>query len=194
MSPWTGPRLRAALAIGLLTATAIAILLLGLREVRGSDGSRLQIVLPTPSPTPSAMIVHVAGEVTSPGVYTFPVGTRLFEAIEAAGGALPEADTQRINLALTLVDGQRYLIPAMESGADAIEPTSNAGNDDAPIDINAATAEELQVLPGIGPVLANAIVSHRLEHGPYLRLEDLLGVSGIGSATLEKLRSQAIVR
>lgn len=129
------------------------------------------------------LVVHVAGEVRRPGVVQLPVGSRVLEAIEAAGGATEAAVLSQVNLAAELVDGIQIVVPSRsETGA----PTAVA--DDGIVAVNRATISELETLPGVGPVLAGRIVAHRDEHGPFERVEDLLDVSGIGEAILGRLR------
>ena len=170
---------RTLLAGALLAVIVVAIGLLALREVVARPPP-LEIILPTPTSSPSQLQVHIAGAVTSPGVYLLAPDTRLHEAIEAAGGATDEADLDAVNLALKVVDGQRYQIP--RGGEEAAEVT------DGLLDVNVASAAQLESLPGIGPVLAEAIVVHRRQNGPYQRLEDLLAVPGIGTVTLDRPR------
>jgi competence protein ComEA len=142
------------------------------------------------SPTPAMLVVHVAGWVRHPGVYEFPEGSRVVDAIERAGGAKQGADLAALNLAALLSDGQQVLVPKRgPPGAPA--GTGVAAN--GLININTATAEQLEELPGIGPVLAQNIVDYRTEHGPFATVEDLLNVSGIGEARLEELRDMVTV-
>ncbi len=142
------------------------------------------------SPTPPALVVHVAGWVRHPGVYEFAEGSRVVDAIERAGGAKQGADLAALNLAALLSDGQQVLVPRRGP------PGSTAGTGVAAnglININTATAEQLEELPGIGPVLAQNIVDYRTEHGPFATVEDLMNVSGIGEARLEELRDKVTV-
>ncbi|NLM45994.1 MAG: ComEA family DNA-binding protein [Firmicutes bacterium] len=127
------------------------------------------------------IFVHVAGAVRRPGVYTLPAGSRVIHALEAAGGVLPDGDEHALNLAEPLSDGRRISVPFL--GQEA--PAAAAGGK---ININTATAEELDRLPGIGPAKAAAIVAYREKNGPFQALEDLVNVSGIGPSTVETLR------
>lgn len=129
--------------------------------------------------------VHVAGAVRSPGVVRVADGSRVGEAVAAAGGLLPEADPARINLAAPLVDGQQVLVPAQGVSTEA--PA------DGRVRLNVAGTEELETLPGVGPVLAARIVAYRDEHGPFSAVEDLLEVPGIGEAKLAALREAVLV-
>lgn len=132
--------------------------------------------------------VHVAGAVRSPGLVEVSSGSRVADAIVAAGGALPEADLGRVNLAAPLADGQQLLVPSV---APAGEVGSVTG--DGRVRINVAGVEELEALPGVGPVLAERIVAYREEHGPFAVVEDLLEVPGIGEKKLAALREAVLV-
>ena len=149
------------------------------------------------------VVVHVVGAVAAPGVQRLPTGSRVVDAVEAAGGAAPEADLARVNLAAVLVDGQQVvvLLPGQEPprpvGTDPVAPgpTGAAGpaGEGGLVDINRASVTELEALPGVGPATAEAIVAHREQNGPFASVDDLLDVRGIGEAKLEQLRDQATV-
>ena len=151
-----------------------------------------------PDPPPMAMspggggarviTVHVAGAVQSPGVVQVAAGSRVGEAIAAAGGARADADLARVNLAAPLADGQQLLVPAVVPGGP-----SGAVAGDGRVRLNVAGVEELEGLPGVGPVLAQRIVDYRDEHGPFAVLEDLLDVPGIGEGKLAALREAVLV-
>lgn len=150
---------------------------------------------PTASPTTS-IVVHVAGAVHKPGVYSFPSGSRVGDAIIAAGGAAPGADINSINLARPLADGERVWIPRKgetpppeASGASA-GPGGAAGGK---VNINAASAAQLEDLPGIGPALAERIVEYRTQHGPFRTIRDLMKVTGIGEKKFAALEDYVTV-
>jgi competence protein ComEA len=141
------------------------------------------------SPTPTTVFVHVAGRVRAPGVYELPAGSRVVDAISAAGGARADADLALLNLAAVLTDGQQVLVSARGSpGAPGTSAPIAGGSAPGLVNVNSATSEELETLPGIGEVLAAAIVQYREEHGPFTSVDQLEDVSGIGEVTLEELR------
>lgn len=138
------------------------------------------------------IVIHVAGAVVNPGVYTLKDGARYHMAVDIAGGALPKADLDRVNLAKLLVDGQRVYIPYV--GEEGVPDLYDAAGVTGKININSASSAELQSLPGIGEVRAKAIISYRERHGSFEKMDDLLNVSGIGSKTLENLRELITLR
>jgi competence protein ComEA len=153
---------------------------------------------PATDDAPSAVRVDVSGAVRSPAVYGLEAGSRVEDAIGAAGGLTDDADLTTVNRAAVLSDGDRVHIPA--AGEDPVPPTvtpspAPAGTDaaDAIIDINAADAEALQALDGIGPVTARAIVDYRDGHGPFTSVEGLMDVPGIGQRTLDRVRGRVRV-
>jgi competence protein ComEA len=137
-------------------------------------------------PAADGPVVHVAGAVAAPGVFTLPEGSRVVDAIERAGGALPDADLGALNLAAPLQDGQQVYVPLPgESPPQAAG--GGAGDGSGKVNVNTAGAEELTALPGVGPVLAQRIVDFRQAHGPFKVLADLGEVSGIGPKVLAGL-------
>lgn len=157
-----------------------------------------------PGAVVDAVTVHVSGAVSRPGLVTLPGGGRVGDAVVAAGGLTAEADPGRVNLARTLVDGEHVHLPRIGEdppapvapGAEAAATGSGPARpaDDAPLDLNRATAEELEELPGIGPSRAAAIVEHRERNGPFAVPGDLRGVPGIGEATFQNLAPLVVVR
>jgi competence protein ComEA len=129
--------------------------------------------------------VHVAGAVLFPGLYEVPRAGRVADAIVAAGGARPDADLRAVNLAAPLSDGQQLAVPMLAEGGEVAA--------DGRVRINVAGPEELERLPGVGPVLAERIAAHRQEHGPFTVVEDLLDVPGIGEGKLAALREAVLV-
>jgi competence protein ComEA len=139
---------------------------------------------PLPSATPSPITVYVTGAVGKPDtMVTLPPGSRAQQAIDAAGGAVPNADLQRVNLAMLLHDGDQVDVPAL-GAPDAMLATPSGG---VIVHVNSATAEELDTLPGVGPSLAQAIIDYRARNGPFADLDALDAVNGIGPALLQKI-------
>lgn len=144
----------------------------------------------TESPSPSTIFVHVTGRVADPGVYELTSGARLIDAVAAAGGALRDADLAALNLAALAADGTQVYVPRVgdvPSSAGAVPGTSGI-DASGKVNLNTASATELETLPGIGPALAQRIIDHRTANGPFASVDALDDVSGIGSATLEQLR------
>jgi len=156
-----------------------------------SPGAAEQVASPTPSAPP--IIVDVAGAVRRPGVYEFAEGERVIDAIERAGGALPKADVSLLNLAAPITDGTQILVPKAGPAAPGASPAPAGGAPTGLINVNTATATELEALSGIGEVLAATIVEYRTTNGPFIAVDDLLDVSGIGPATLDEIRDQISV-
>jgi len=150
---------------------------------------------PTETPTPGPITVYVTGCVNRPGVYVLPWSSRVEQAVAAAGGATEEADLVRVNLAERLVDAQQIYVPGRHEEAMPVLPTPRIEattigppSADSPICINSASAEQLELLPGIGPVLAQRIIEYRELHGPFASCEDLVDVRGIGEVTFAEIR------
>jgi competence protein ComEA len=152
--------------------------------------------VPGTSPaTPSAatIVVDVAGKVARPGIYRLPADSRVFDAVQAAGGAKPGVDTVTINLAAPLQDGQQVVVGT--SGAPAPPGPLGSGSSSTPtvVDLNTASLEELETLPGVGPVLGQHILDWRSEHGRFDSIDQLNEVSGIGEVTFAELRGLVTV-
>ena len=155
-----------------------------------------------PAPTKAPLAVHIIGAVPRPGLYEFPEGARVQDAIDAAGGILTEANVDALNLAAPLEDGQQLEIPYQAGGeptnntstfelpSSATEtPTTDTSNTEDLININTASLEELDALPGIGPTTAQKIIDYREENGPFSTIEDIMNVSGIGPSTFEDIQN-----
>ena len=143
-----------------------------------------------PSAPDEGLTVHVSGAVVHPGLVSVPSGARIADVVSAAGGALPGADLRALNLAAPVRDGEQVAVPDKSEERDV---GGGAVDGDGRVRINLADAVELQALPGVGPVLAERILAHRNEHGPFTAVEDLLGVSGIGEGKLSSLRDAVVV-
>ncbi len=136
----------------------------------------------------AVVTVHVAGAVKRPGVYALPVGSRVTDALDVAGGPIAGAQLDSINLARQVSDGEQVRVPAEgETGA------SGGLVADGRININTAQASQLEGLPGVGPVLADRIVTHREQHGPFASVEGLESVTGLGPAIVAGLAESATV-
>jgi competence protein ComEA len=144
------------------------------------------------------VVVHVAGAVVTPGVVTLPAGSRVIDAVEAAGGGLPNADLDRLNLAAKAVDGERVLVqhvgdPPAAADASASSDATATGVPAGPLDLNTATQAQLEQLPGIGPQLAQAILAERTRKGGFRSVNELREVRGIGERRFADLKSLVTV-
>lgn len=165
-------------------------------EARSQDPPAETVVVESAAPAePPRVVVHVVGAVQSPGLYRLDEGSRVADAVALAGGPGPKADLAAVNLAAPLVDGTQVLVPrrgaaAAVGGAPpaAGGPAASAG----PVRLSTATEEELDTLPGVGPVTAQRIVQYRETHGPFRSVDELDAVPGIGPARLEQLRELVV--
>jgi len=143
--------------------------------------------------TPEEVVVDVAGAVRRPGVYRLEPGSRVADAIAEAGGATRRAEPAMLNLAAPLVDGQQGLMPERGTTAGTAGAGAGAaGSHGAPVSLSLATPEELETLPGVGPVTAQKIVAYRQEHGPFTSVDQLDAIAGIGPKRLESLRELVV--
>ncbi|MEO8084705.1 MAG: helix-hairpin-helix domain-containing protein [Ardenticatenales bacterium] len=194
----------------LATITLVNLAVLGLlvRRLRDPRDTALRID-PPPTPTAVHLAVHVTGAVRRPAVVELPAGARVADAISAAGGPADDA-SPTLNLAAPLSDGDQVTVPRVgepaaaapvraadpvrAAGAPASAGVPSAAGSAAPIDLNRATAADLDALPGVGPAVAARIIAYRTANGPFRSAEELLSVSGIGERTLERLRPGVVVR
>lgn len=147
-----------------------------------------------PGGTAPRSLVYVTGAVVAPGVYRMPPDARVADALHAAGGAAPDAELSLLNLAAVVADGERVYVPRKgESAPPDVLGSVGALARAGPLNLNTATAEQLEDLPGIGPSTAQAIVAWRRQHGRFRRVDDLINVRGIGPAKLDALRDQVRV-
>jgi competence protein ComEA len=161
-------------------------------------GVPIQLAIP---PTPSPLMVDISGAVNAPGVYELALDARVQDAVELAGGLHSDADTSAVNMAARLMDGQKIIVPlegeeisvTRSNSLEEIAGSASAA-DIQPLNINTATQEELETLPGIGPSKAAAIIDYRSTKGPFATLEDVLEVSGIGEKTLEGFKDLIIIQ
>lgn len=151
-----------------------------LRDTAGADSPGLRAV----QDEGSLIAVHVKGAEAEPGLYWLAPDSRVDDAVQAAGGALPEADLDNVNLAAFVSDGSQLYVPFAGESEDAVS---------GPLNINTATEAQLEALDGIGETKARAIVEYRESHGDFASVEQLTRVDGIGDATLDKIREQICV-
>ena len=152
-----------------------------------SGSPSIEILLPTATPTPQ-LKVYISGAVAEPGVYLMKEGDRLVDAIAAAEGITEDAQLSCINLATRVKDEAHYHVPGSGEPCQAASTTSPAAGEDGRTDLNTATAKQLQTLPGIGPVKAQAIVDYRETVVLFRSTQEIMEVKGIGPATYEKIR------
>jgi competence protein ComEA len=193
---------RSMVAVGVVALAAIVAgwwLLAGrphASTVPRSPALSLAVPATSASPHPAVrVVVDVVGKVRRPGVYRLPNGSRVDDALAAAGGALPGVDLSRLNLARKLADGEQVAVGVSGAAAAAGPPGTGAASGAAsgPIDLNTATVQQLDTLPGVGPVLAQRIVDWRTEHGRFDSVDQLQEVSGIGPSRLADIRSLVTV-
>jgi len=206
---WIGPR-KVASSVGVVVAVAIVGWWLvkpnppdataHLSRVDGTSATSPDDSTPAASsfaPTADVptldVVVHVAGSVSTPGVYALAGGSRVVDAVAAAGGALPRARVEALNLAAALRDGEQIYVPAIGEVVNAPAGATASSGSTFPLDLNAATIEQLDQLPGVGPATANAIIARRTEIGRFVSVDDLLEVPGLGPAKVAAIRGLVTV-
>lgn len=186
-----------ALVLGAALLVLLALAGKRLASAGAAEGPRRAVPLaaarggPPGSPTPVRLVVHVAGAVHRGGLYRLREGARVADAIARAGGVTRRADLDLLNLAAPLADGQQVLVPSRAppvTGAAAGAGAAGPAAPGAKVSLASATVEQLDALPGIGPVTAGQIVEWRATHGPFRSVDDLDQVPGIGPARVEQLR------
>ena len=192
MAPLPLPRRHALL----IAAALLVVLAVAGRTLAGADGTGAepvaQLVPAKPVESTAVVVVHVAGAVRQPGLYELKEGQRIADAIARAGGATAKADTAAVNLAAPLADGMQVLIPSRVAGvAGAAAGGARAGAASGVgvrVSLSSATVEQLDELPGVGPVTAQKIVDYRTKNGGFRSVDDLDAIPGIGPARVEQLR------
>lgn len=174
----------------LVAAIGLGVLL-GVLALRIYDESSKPEIIIRDAAQARSISVQVSGAVVSPGVYDLDPDARLGDAIQAAGGGAADADLAQLNLARRLTDGENVAIPAILPTPGPGTPT--AADAAGAIDINTASADELDTLPGIGPALADAIIEYRTEHGPYGSVDELARVPGISARMVDAMRDQITI-
>jgi competence protein ComEA len=181
---------------GVLFFSVIVLAIAGvvLFQILRPDPPPIILSTPTPfpspqaAPTPRPLRVYVSGAVRLPDVYILPADSIVKDAIVAAGGSSGEADLDRINLAMTVADGQHVYVPHLGEENLPVQPPSGRAASEVKLNINTADLSALETLPGIGSVIAQRILDYRQTNGPFARVEDVMAVSGIGPVTFEEIR------
>jgi competence protein ComEA len=183
-----------------VAVAAVVVLLLFVVRHFGGGGSPAPAVTPLPAPVhakPAAaklLVVDVAGDVRRAGLYRLRSGSRIDDAIAAAGGPTAKAQLDSVNLAAPVADGEQIVVPGRSAAgvAAGATPPAAGSSPSAPLDLNSATLEQLEALPGIGPVTAQKILDYRQTHGAFHAVAELEGVPGIGPAHMAQLKGLVI--
>jgi competence protein ComEA len=171
----------------------VVAVLIAAGRAAGSTDERAVVPVERSTPSATPLLVHVSGAVRSPGLVALPGGSRVVDAVAAAGGATSAADQSGINLAARLVDGQQVVVPKRGAApAPASSGAAQGAAGSAPVSLSSATAEQLETLPRIGPALATRIIAYREAHGGFSSIDDLGEVGGIGPKTLAGLRDLVV--
>lgn len=173
---WLG----AFIVVGILLGAGILVLV-----TRPPRGNPITLI---PAPTPAPITVYVSGCVNQEGLYSFPAGSRINDAIQAAGGFSVDANTRSINLAEILADGQQINVPEVNLSVAMDSPTRSIDSSLVLVDINSASLELLDTLPDIGPITAQDILDYRNTNGPFDSIEEIMEVPGIGQARFEAIK------
>lgn len=176
------------------------VLVLAVRHIGGGTaGAPASSYAPLPAraakPAAAAaklLVVDVAGDVRQPGLHSVPAGSRVEDAIVAAGGATRKAQLDAVNLAAPVADGEQIVVPGSGAGGVAAASSPAGSSPSAPLDLNSATLEQLEALPGIGPVTAQKILDYRQQHGAFHAVAELEGVPGIGPSHIAQLKGLVI--
>lgn len=202
-----GKQLRAG-AAGLLFVAAVICYAVGMHrstEVRWLDAANAQSTVTVQNTAQfveetlsieteeELLCIYVCGAVAEPGVYHFSAGSRIWEAIEAAGGFNEEAAQAAVNLAQPLTDGAQIWIPTQEEQEKEVQQEPFSGQEAGKVNLNTASKERLMTLTGIGEARAEAILAYRQEAGPFLAIEDIMKVSGIKEAAFQKIKDDITV-
>ena len=190
--PGLSPAQLASAAAALVVAAVVAWFLL--RQPPGPPAEASMTPVATTSTTAApTVLVHAAGAVRAPGVYELPAGARVADLLAAAGGATPDADLDRVNLAAPVADGSQVYVPRPGEPVPATSGGGAASTPSGPLDLKTAPHEQLEELPGIGPATAQAILAERDRRGRFASVEELLDVRGIGPAKLDAIRDLVTV-
>jgi competence protein ComEA len=176
-------------AIAAAALLLVALLLAGRLLLHAGTPSAAPppLVLPTAAPAaPELLVVDVVGAVRRPGLLRLAKGSRIADAVARAGGATRRADLAQVNLAAPIADGEQVVVPARGGAGSA--GTGGATASAGPVHLSTATADQLDALPGIGPVTAQKILDYRTQHGAFSSVDELDAISGIGPARIDELR------
>jgi competence protein ComEA len=191
------------LVVGVVVALIVVIIVLVILGGRGASGAQASsstqvssggvTVLPFSSTTTTTaeFWVDVTGAVVHPGVYRLPSGARATDAVAMAGGPAADGELESINLAARVSDGQRIYVPRRGEPPPAGQGVTSSPE---PVDLNSATLEQLDTLPGVGPATARAIIDWRTQHGRFQSVDDLSHIRGLGRSRIDALRSLAVAR
>lgn len=164
-----------------------------------SAASSARVVAASPSSAAADVVVYVCGAVKAPGIVRVPAGARVTDALELAGGPSARAELTAVNLAAKVSDGEQIVVPARGQSAPAVAATAGAATvagpavPAAPVNINTATAEQLDALVGVGPATAQKIIDYRVANGPFKTIDDIKNVSGIGDAKFAAMKDNITV-
>jgi competence protein ComEA len=189
--PWLTVERRRAIAVALLGAVVLIAATRHLANARTPSAATQQaaaalVTTPAEAAPSKTLVVHVVGAVRRPGLYHFAEGSRVADVVRRAGGGTRRADLSLINLAAPMADGLQVVVPRRGPGGAAAPASGEAPA--GPVHLDTATLEQLDALPGVGPVTAQKILDYRTENGGFASVDDLDAVSGIGPARLESLR------
>jgi competence protein ComEA len=183
---------RRALLVVLAALVAFVLAVRHLADARTPSAQSVPAkVEPLSAESAPKLVVHVVGAVRRPGLYRLPERSRIADAVSRAGGATRRADLSAVNLAAPVSDGVQVVVPVRVPTAPGGEPAAAPGAAPGPVHLNTATLEQLDALPGVGPVTAQKILDYREQHGAFSSIEELDAIPGIGPARLEQLREAA---
>jgi competence protein ComEA len=182
-------------AFAVLAACVLAVALVFRHQHAGGGTPALRVAPVAVAPAraaPKQIVVDVAGAVRRPGLYRLRQGARVADAVARAGGLTRRAERRAVNLAAPVSDGQQVLVAERGPGGAAADAASQGSPPGAPVSLSSATVEQLDALPGIGPVTAQKIISYRQQHGPFTSVEALDAIPGIGPARIADLQGLVV--
>jgi len=172
--------LAAFMVIGILLGVGVLFLI-----TRPPKGFPITLI---PAPTTSPITIYISGEIMQPGLYRLPPGSRVNDAILAAAGFSEDANSEALNLAEILEDGEKVDVPGIQKPLSTESITRSANQPISLVNINSAMVNELDSLPGIGPITAQAIIDYRDANGPFKKIEDIVDVPRIGQVTFDNIK------